>query len=91
MDYSPPGSSVHGILQARTLECVCHFLLQWIFLTQGWNPRVLHCRQILYHRATCGTWGWRIPADTLTVDLQPPELGEDTFLFLEATPFVVLL
>ena len=22
MDYSPPGSSVHGILQARMLECV---------------------------------------------------------------------
>ena len=22
MDYSPPGSSVHGILQARILECV---------------------------------------------------------------------
>ena len=22
MDYSPPGSSVHGILQARTLEWV---------------------------------------------------------------------
>ena len=23
-------------------------LLQGIFLTQGWNPRLLHCRQILY-------------------------------------------
>ena len=22
MDYSPPGSSVHGVLQARILECV---------------------------------------------------------------------
>ena len=26
----------------------CHFLLQEIFLTQGSNPRLLHCRQILY-------------------------------------------
>ena len=26
----------------------CHFLLQRIFLTQGWNPRLLHCRQIFY-------------------------------------------
>ena len=26
----------------------CHFLLQGIFLTQGSNPSVLHCRQILY-------------------------------------------
>ena len=34
-DCSPPGSSVCGILQARILEWVCHFLLQGIFLTQG--------------------------------------------------------
>ena len=35
MDYSPstlPGSSVHGMFQARILEWVgCHFLLQRIF------------------------------------------------------------
>ena len=27
----------------------CHFLLQSIFLTQGSNPGLLHCRQMLYH------------------------------------------
>ena len=27
----------------------CHFLLQGIFLTQGSNPGLPHCRQILYH------------------------------------------
>ena len=32
---------VHGILQARTLEWVCHSLLQGIFLTQGLNPSLL--------------------------------------------------
>ena len=26
-----------------------HFLLQGIFPTQGSNPDLLHCRQILYH------------------------------------------
>ena len=26
----------------------CYFLLQGIFLTQGLNPGLLHCRQILY-------------------------------------------
>ena len=26
----------------------CHFLLQRIFLTQGLNPGLLHCRQTLY-------------------------------------------
>ena len=28
LDSSPPGSPIPGILQARTLEWVCHFLLQ---------------------------------------------------------------
>ena len=28
IDGSPPGSPVPGILQARTLEWICHFLLQ---------------------------------------------------------------
>ena len=27
----------------------CHFLLQGIILTQGSNPGLLHCRQMLYH------------------------------------------
>ena len=27
----------------------CHFLIQGIFLTQGSNPGLLHCRQPLYH------------------------------------------
>ena len=57
MDCSPPGSPVHGISQARTLEWVAIFLLQGIFPTQGLNPLplcVLHCRQILY---SLSHWG----------------------------------
>jgi len=46
MDCSAPGSSVHGILQARRVGC--HSLLQGIFPTQGSNPGLLHCRWILY-------------------------------------------
>ena len=45
MDCSPAGSSVHGILQTRTLECVALSFLQGIFLTRGSNPcllRLLH-------------------------------------------------
>ena len=48
MDCSPPGSSVHGILQTRILLAGCHPLLQGIFPTQGLNSSLLHCRQILY-------------------------------------------
>ena len=33
MDYRPPGSSVHGISQAKNILMGCHFLFQEIFLT----------------------------------------------------------
>ena len=33
----------------------CHFLLQGIFLTQGWNPGLLHCRRILYRLSYQGS------------------------------------
>ena len=50
MDGSPPGSSIHGILQAGSnTGGGCHFLLQGVFPTQGLNPGLLHCKQILYH------------------------------------------
>ena len=49
LDCSPPDPSVHGILQARILEWVLHFLLQGIFPTQGSNLHLLHCRWILYY------------------------------------------
>ena len=39
MDCSPPGSSVHGILQARILEWVA-MPFSRIFLTQGLNSRL---------------------------------------------------
>ena len=48
INCSPPGSSVHGILQARVLERVA------IPFSKGLrdleiDPLLLHCRQILYH------------------------------------------
>ena len=60
MDYSPPFSSVHGIIQARILEWVA------ISFSRGSSwPRdrtclsckfLLYCRQILYHQATPIWW-----------------------------------
>ena len=55
MDCSPLGSCVHEIFQARILEWVRHFLLQGIFLTQGSNPGLLYCRQILYQLSYKGS------------------------------------
>ena len=49
MDYSPPGSSVHGDYPGKNTGVGCHALLQGIFPTQGLNPSLKHCRQILYH------------------------------------------
>ena len=42
MQCSQPGSSVHGISQARITAVGCHFLLQGIFLTHVLNPRLQH-------------------------------------------------
>ena len=52
MDYSLPGSSVHGILQAWILEWVAIPFSKGIFPTQRSNPGILHCRQFLYQGAT---------------------------------------
>ena len=48
MDYSPPGSSVHGDSPSKNTGVGCHALLQGIFSTQGLNPGPPHCKQILY-------------------------------------------
>ena len=52
---SPPGSSVHGLLQAS------HTLLQGIVPTQGLNPGLPYCRRILYqlsHRGSQSILEW---------------------------------
>ena len=48
MDCSPAGSSVLGIFPGKNIGVGSHFLLQGIFPTQGSNPGLLHCRQILH-------------------------------------------
>ena len=55
MDYSPPGSSVHEDSPGKNTEVGCHALLQGIFPTQGSNPGLPHCRQILYHLSYQGS------------------------------------
>ena len=58
MDGSPPGSSVHGIPQARP-GVGSHFLLQWIFPTQESNLCLLN-QQVdslpLSHPRSPGAW-----------------------------------
>ena len=60
MDWSPPGSSVHRILQARILEWGAISFSRGSFLTQGWNLGLLHCKRILYHQSQKGIWWPRL-------------------------------
>ena len=48
MDCSPPGSSVHGIFQARVLEWVAISFSRGSSRPQGLNLDLLHCGQMLY-------------------------------------------
>ena len=60
VNCSPPGSSGHGILQARMLEWVARPLV-WASPTQGFNPRLLHllhCRQILFPTHQSHDWSY---------------------------------
>ena len=50
MDYT-----VHGILQARILEWAAVLLSKGIFPTQGSNPGLPNCRQILYQLSQEGS------------------------------------
>ena len=47
MDCSPPGCSVLGDSLGKSNGVGYHALLQGIFPTQGLNPGLPHCRQIL--------------------------------------------
>ena len=78
MDCSPPGSSVHGILQARILEWVAIPFFRGSSWprnrTQGSNPGLLHCKQILYCLSCQGKLGlnW--------VSAKPGTVSLDLFL-----------
>ena len=49
MDCNPSGSSIHGDSSGKNTGVGCHALLQGIFLTQGSNPGLQHCKWILYY------------------------------------------
>ena len=53
---SPPGSSVHGDSPGKNTGVGCQSLLQETFPIRGSNPRLPHCRRILYrlsHQGSC--------------------------------------
>ena len=82
---------LHGLFPSRLLcpwkfpgkntGAGCHCLLQGIFPTQGLNPRLLHCRQILYHRVT------REASLCLTQRTMSTEYSCEHFFFLTFSGF----
>ena len=58
VDRSPPGFSVHGILQARRLEWAAISRSRSLLLAQKLNPRLLHCRQLLPQGHSLGSPLW---------------------------------
>ena len=44
-----PTKLLYGNSSGKTTGVGCHAFLQGIFQTQGLNPGLPHCRQILYH------------------------------------------
>ena len=52
MDYSPPGSSVRGIFQARILELIAISFSKGSFEPRDWSHVCCIGRQILYHWAS---------------------------------------
>ena len=78
LDYSPPGSSVHGDSPGKNTGVGCHALLQWNFPTWGSNPGLPHCRWILYYLSHQGNpwWRWWCTFPDVAVNLP------DSFCFL---------
>ena len=66
MDCSPPGSSVHGDSPGKNTGVGCHVLLHGIFPTQGLNPGLPLCMQILCHLSHQGS-----PCISEIIDISP--------------------
>ena len=52
----------------------CHCLLQMVFLTQGSNPDLPHCRQMLYHLSCQGS-----PGGPISPKIMSPALASKLF------------
>ena len=93
MDCSPPGSSVHGILQPGIREWVAIYFSRGIFSTQGSNRRLLclsHRQAGFFFFTTNTTWAslvaqlvknppatWETPVQSLGWE-DPLEKGKAT-------------
>ena len=94
MDWSPPGSSVHGDSPDKNTGAGYHALLQGILPTQGLNPDFLHCRQILYRLSHQGSLLHPSSAQNASFHLSPESmiarhLTPSTSTFFSTKPLVL--
>ena len=78
MDCSLQGSS-H--FPGKNTGVGCHFLLQEIFPSQGLNPGLPHCRQMLYHLSHQGSQSFYYPAKILVFQKEQTLLRKRIKLF----------
>ena len=83
--YSPLGSFVRGILQARITGVDSHALLQGIFPTYGSNLRLSHCRQIFHFLSHRGNPFFLLTSYTFGFDLNERFSVGVTWQYLETT------
>ena len=86
IDYSPPGSSVHGDSPVKNTGVGCHALLQEIFQTQGLNPGIPPCSRFFTIWATREACSFDVNNKELTallsVDLHRVSLYMDSCIKL---------
>ena len=80
MDGSLPGSDVHGIFQVLEIGVSGHALLKGIFLIQGLNLGLPHCRQIFYHLSQKGITNCSSICYPLSVNLLFIVSGDSTLI-----------
>ena len=68
MHCSPPGSSVHGISQARILKCLVFFFFKGSFQPRDQTHGYCIGRRILYHWAT---WEGQFCSPTFKIQVSP--------------------
>ena len=81
MDYSPPGSSVHGIFQARLWEWVATF-----YSGKSFQPWDLIGRWILYHWATWKASSIHFSICKFSLSPSPPRGTRDSAGRLQQLP-----
>ena len=90
MDCSLIGSFIHGIFQTRIPEWVA-ISFQEIFLTQGLNLGLPHCRHTLYHLSHLGSPLWpsgiSLPSSLLIKQLYQncSKISKNVIIFLPDT------